>query len=252
VALGAHRFHLGGRGGVVGADGGGHLGEVAAAIGRYHRGDLRAHLGVDGREHPVGDLEAPLGQLGAQVLVEAGDAVVVEARRDRAEHRQVGQVHVELLAVAGQLPPDVTQGVLGPAALVLVDHHRLGEVEHVDLLELAGRPELRRHHVDRDVDVVDDAGVALADAGRLHDHEVEAGGSAGGDDVVERLGHLGLPPGGQRPEHHLGRVDRVHADAVAEQGAAAPPAGGVDGEHRDAELVLLVEAEPAHQLVGER
>ena len=58
--------------------------------------------------------------------------------------------------------------------------------------------------------------------------------------------------GGQRAEQHLRRLDGVHADAVAEQRAAAAPPGGVDGEHRDAELVLLVEPEPAHELVGER
>ena len=69
----------------------------------------------------------------------------------------------------------------------------------------------------------------------------------------ERVGHLGRPPtGGQRAEEHLRRVDRVHADAVAEQRAAARAAGRVDGEHRDAELVLLVEPEAADQLVGER
>ena len=66
------------------------------------------------------------------------------------------------------------------------------------------------------------------------------------------LGQLGRAAGGQRAEQDLRRVDGVHADAVAEQRAAAAAAGGVDGEHRDAELVLLVEAEAADQLVGER
>ena len=33
-----------------------------------------------------------------------------------------------------------------PFAIELVDGHEIGEVEHVDLLELAGGAELRRHH----------------------------------------------------------------------------------------------------------
>ena len=114
-------------------------------------------------------------RLGAQVLVERGDAVVVEARRDGAEHRQRLGVGAEELPVAGQLAAHVAERVLGAAALELVDHHRVGEVEHVDLLELAGRAELGRHHVERHVAVLDDPGVALPDAGRLDDHEVEAG-----------------------------------------------------------------------------
>ncbi len=47
-------------------------------------------------------------------------------------------------------------------------------------------------------------------------------------------------------------VDRVHADAVAEQRPAGPAPGGVDGEHGDPQLVVLVEAEAADQLVGQR
>jgi hypothetical protein len=46
-----------------------------------------------------------------------------------------------------------------------------GEVEHVDLLELAGGSVFRGHHVQRQVDEIDDLGVALADARRLDDDE---------------------------------------------------------------------------------
>jgi hypothetical protein len=47
---------------------------------------------------------------------------------------------------------DVAQRVLAPLAVELVDGDDVGEVEHVDLLELAGGAELGRHHVERDVD----------------------------------------------------------------------------------------------------
>ena len=47
----------------------------------------------------------------------------------------------------------------------------------------------------------DDGGVALADAGRLHDDQVEAGGPAGRDGLVETVGQLGpRGPGGEGPE----------------------------------------------------
>ena len=55
-----------------------------------------------------------------------------------------------------------------------------------------------------------------------------------------------------RPVARASGVDGVHPDAVAEQGAAPLAPGGVDGQHRQPELVLLVEAEAADQLVGQR
>ncbi|MCY1360596.1 hypothetical protein D9M68_634070 [compost metagenome] len=47
-------------------------------------------------------------------------------------------------------------------------------------------------------------------------------------------------------------VDRVHADAVAQQRAARLAARWVDRDHRDRQRVLLVEAEAADQFVGQR
>jgi hypothetical protein len=46
--------------------------------------------------------------------------------------------------------------------------------------------------------------------------------------------------------------DRVHADAVAQQRAAALAARRVDGDHGHAQAVVLVEAQAADQFVGER
>ena len=60
------------------------------------------------------------------------------------------------------------------------------------------------------------------------------------------------PPGGQRAEEHVPAVERVHPDPVAQQRAAAAPPGRVDREHRHPQLVLLVGAQPADQLVGQR
>ena len=127
-----------------------------------------------------------------------------------------------MFAVAGQLPAHLPQGVLAAAALELVDRHRSGEVEHVDLLQLGGGAELRRHHVEGEVDVWDHGGVPLADARRLHDDEVEAGGLAGRDGLVETGGQLGpRAPGGEGPE-----IDRPPTGTGT--GTVEPPAAGSD------------------------
>ena len=46
-------------------------------------------------------------------------------------------------------------------------------------------------------------------------------------------------------------VEAVHPDPVAEERATAPAAGGVDGDAGDPQLVLLVDAQAADELVGE-
>ena len=193
------------------------------------------------------------GQDAPQVLVQRGHAVVVEPRRHGAEHGQLGRVDVELLAVAGELAAHVAQRVLGPAALELVDHHHLGEVEHVDLLELRCGAELRRHHVDRHIDEGHDGGITLTDARCLDDHEIGTPRLGGEDDLVEGGRHFAARGARrQRSEEDLWAVDGVHADAVAQQRAAAPAPRGIDRDHGDAQLVALVEAEPPQQLVGQR
>ena len=185
-------------------------------------------------------------------MVERGHAVVVEARGDGAVDRHVLERGAEFFVAALDLLAHVAQGVERAPAVELVDRHQVGEVEHVDLLELAGGAELGRHDVERAIDVGDDAGVALADARGLDDDEIEAGRLAGGDDVRQVGGHLAVRiPGRQRAHEHLGAVDRVHADAVAEQGAAALALGRVDGDDRDARF-RIVEAEAADQFVGQR
>ena len=169
----------------------------------------------------------------------------------RAEDRHVLGSLAELLAVAHQLPADVAQRVLGAATLELVDRDHVGEVEHVDLLELGGGAELRRHHVERAVDERHDRRVALADARRLDDDQVEAGGLQHVDHVVEVLGQLVGAAGGEGAEEDTVAVEGVHPDPVAEQRSATLATGRVDGDHRDPELVLLVDAEPAYDLVGQ-
>ena len=242
---------------VVAAHGPGDLGEVADPVAGHDLPDPRRVPDVDAGEDALVEGEAAVGEQAAQVLVERGDAVVVERRGAGAEDRHVVGLLAERLAVADQLAADVAQRVLGAAALELVDRHDVGEVEHVDLLELGGGAVLRRHDVEAGVDERDDRRVALADARRLHDDEVEAAGLEHRDDVVEVVGQLVRAAGRQRPE--VGAVvvavpsegQAVHPDPVAEQRAAALAPGRVDRHDRDPQLVLLVDAEAPYQLVGQ-
>ena len=139
-------------------------------------------------------------------LVQRRHAVVVEARGHGAEHRHaVGRLR-EQLAVALVLLAHVAQRVLGALAVELVDGDEVGEIEHVDLLELAGGAEFRRHHVERDVDQRHDGRVALADARGLDHDQIEAGDLAGGDHLGQRRGDFGAG---------IARRQRAHEDLAA-------------------------------------
>jgi hypothetical protein len=193
------------------------------------------------------------GQLVRDRLVQRGDAVVVEARRNRAEHRQRFRAFLPPLAVALVLLAHVAQRVLRALAVEFVDRDEVGEVEHVDLLELRRGAELGCHHVQRDIDVGDDRRVALPDAGRLDDNQVEARHFAGRDDVGQRLADLAAGVSRRQRAHVDARVlDRIHPDPVAEQRAAGLPPRRIDRDDRDPQPVLLVEPEAADDLVGQR
>ena len=224
--------------GVIPPHGVGDVREVPLTGRGHDDGRTGRHVGVDACQRAGRQVEHR-----PEVLVHRGHAVVVEASGDRAEHRNVRPL-------ASHLPTHVSERVRPAAAVELVDRHRVGVVEHVDLLELTGRAELRRHHVQRHVGVRHDARVTLTDSGRLDDHEVESRGLAGVDHTGEGLRHLTARRArGERPEEDVRNPDRVHADAITEQCAAAFPPRGIDGDDGDAQLVLLVATEPVQQLV---
>ena len=149
------------------------------------------------------------------------------------------------------LSPHVPQGILPPALVELVEDDEIGEVEHVDLLELRGRPVLGGHHVEGEVGEVDHLGVALADPGRLDHHEVEAGSLEHRDGVAHdaREGEVRLA-GRQRAHEDPGHLDRVHAEAVGQERPAGATARRIDEEHPDAAIRELP-AEAAKDLVDQ-
>ena len=153
--------------------------------------------------------------------------------------------------VAPPLLAHVAEGVLAPALVELVEDEDPREVEHVDLLELARGAVLRRHHVERDVDEVDDGGITLADSRRLDDNEIEALGAHEGDRVVEHRARRRIAPArGERAHEHAPVAQAVHPDPVAEQRPAGAAPGGIDREDSDARLREVLE-ETGDELVGD-
>ena len=246
------RRHLPGGLRVVAADRRGDLGQICDT----GRGDDRRRAGGRaahrGRQHSFGQVQPMPGQQPVHVLVQRGDAVVVEGGGAGAEDGHVLRPRAERLPVADQLAGHVPEGVGGTAPVELVDRDGVGEVQHLDLFQLGRRAELGGHHVQRDVSQRNDPRVALPDPGRLQDHQVISRRLAGADDGLDILRQLVGPPGGQRPEKQVVPVEGVHPDPVTQQRAAGPPPGRVDREHGHPQLVLLVGAQPADQLVGQR
>jgi hypothetical protein len=154
--------------------------------------------------------------------------------------------------VAAPLLAHVAQRVLGAALLELVEHDHVGEIEHVDLLELARRAVFGRHHVQGQVRDIDDLGVALPDARRLDEHEIEARGPVERDHVRQhRAGGEMLAARRERAHENLRGRERVHADAVSQQRAAGTSSRRIDGDHGDLPVGKRTR-ETQQQLVGER
>ena len=235
-----------------------------------------------------------------QRLVQGGHAIVIETRRHGAKHRHLRHGRGPGLLVALHLLGHVAQGVERALAVKLVDGHKLGKVEHVDLLQLAGRAKLGRHDIQRYIHMRHDGGIALADPRGLHHHQIKARHLAGRNHIRQRRADLGAkitrgqaahknplprrqrsgrrggnaihrraaprwisPLGGQRstrsgkrgghnpaagpPQGGVSPLggqrstrsgkrggpnpNRVHADAVAQQGATAFAAAGVNADH---------------------
>ena len=210
---------------VVRGEGVGDLGEVAAALGGHHGG----HLGAAARHLarvPVARVQRV--EAGHQPGEEAVDAGVAEAAGRGEEDRHLLERGLEQLVVALVGLGDVALCILGAALVGLVQHHAGGEVEHVDLLELGRRAELRGHHVDRQVNEVGHRRVALANAGGLEHDQVEARGLQQQQRVLHRLRGREVRTAGGHRAHVDPRTARgVHADAVTQQCTAGATAARV-------------------------
>ena len=176
---------------------------------------------------------------------------IVPVPRDRRKDGHVDVRGADLVAIATPLLADVAQRVGGAPAIALVQHDQVREVDHVDLLELGRRAVVRRHHVERRVDAIDDLRVALPDAGGLEEDQIEARGAQHGEAVARGLRQRAVRlAGGHGADEDRLAPDRVHADAVAEQRAPGAAPGRIDQQERDAQ-VRRVAAQAHHELVDD-
>ena len=116
---------------------------------------------------------------------------------------------------------------------------------------MGGRPEFRRHDIDRNIHEVDDQGIALADTGGFGDDQIESGRLGHLDDIRHGLRDLGVGAAGGQRAHVDSRVaDGVHADAIAQQGTAGLAARrvGTDNGHPD---IFKIEEHALDKLVGQ-
>ncbi len=230
----------------------GNFRQVADALGGHH-GALAGGLldGHDG-EFAGGQLEALVGECRNQRLVEGSDAIVVETGRLGAENRHVIGRLGEQLPVSLDLLAHIAQGIIGPLAVEFVDGHEVGKIEHVDFFQLGSGAEFRSHDIQRNIDIGNDGGIALADTGSFDNDQIKTGQLAGGDDFRQSRGDFAAGiAGGQGAHENIRMLDGIHADAVTQQGAAGALSGRVDGDQADFHLVALVEAETANQFIGQ-
>ena len=186
-----------------------------------------------------------------QMGVQGVHAGVVELGGTGSEHHQLLYRRVEELPVPLDLLAHIPQRVLAPAVGELVDHHEVGIVQHLDLLELGGGAVLARHDVHRDVGELRDGVVALTYAGSLDENEIELSLLHDLHDLRQPLGDLA--PGA--PRRHGAHVDAgvlqaVESDPITQQGAAGLALGGIHGNDGDP-LVGEVVQEAPHEFVGE-
>ena len=131
---------------------------------------------------------------------------------------------------------DLLAQLVGAGAVGLVDREDVGDLHDARLERLDAVARFGDEHEDGRVGHAGDVELRLADADRLDQDAVEAGG-------VEQVGHLARA-GGEAAERaaagHRADVDALvqrdgfHADAVAEQGAAGERAGRVHRDDADA------------------
>ncbi len=114
------------------------------------------------------------------------------------------------------------------------------------------RAKLARHHVDAQVHELRDLAVALANARGLDENQVKARGLGDLDGFIQGLADFAAAVTcSQRAHIHALGIQRVHADAVAQQGAARFLLGGVHTEHRYLALRKVGEV-AAQDLIAQR
>ena len=175
----------------------------------------------------------PVGQAVPDQLVEAVEARIPETAGHRRRHRHRRATRQP--AGPAERLADREECVGSSGVVRLVQRHRIGEVEHVDLLELALGAEVGGHHMEREIADVHDPGAPLPDPAGLHDHESEPGGAQHEQRVPgDRREFAPRPAGGEAPHEDAGIPGGAQPDPVAEERAPGAALRRIHREHADA------------------
>ena len=217
-----------------------------------HRGGARLFYGRIDVRGPAGRIQFELRRNPpAEFHEHPADAGIIELAGNGRVHRHFVVTNVERDVVSFPLLADVAQGVFGAPLVEFIEHDQIGEVEHVDLLELAGGTVITGHHVDREIHEIHDLAVALPDAGRLHDDEVEAERLEEQDVVAKHLARRKvLPARRNRTHEHPVRPQGIHSNTVTQQGAARAPPRRIHRKHGDMHLGVTAD-ESIEDFVGD-
>ena len=136
----------------------------------------------------------------------------------------------------------VADGGVGAVAVGLVDHEHVGDLQDAGLRRLDAVAHAGREQHDRGVGQRGDLDLGLADADRLDQHHVAAGGVQHPDRLRRGPGQAAeVAAGGHRADVDAGVGGVVlHPDPVAEQRAAGERRRRVDGQHADPLPALAV------------
>ena len=67
----------------------------------------------------------------------------------------------------------IPQCILPPSFIKFVHRDEVGKIQHVDFFELGSRSVFRRHNIERYIAVIDNFGIALADAGGFQEDQIK-------------------------------------------------------------------------------
>ena len=125
---------------------------------------------------------------------------------------------------------------LGAVAVGLVDHEDVGDLEQARLHHLHRVARLGHEHDHDRVGEPHDVELGLPDADRLDEDDVHAEGVEQPDDVARRARQAAVAAARREAPDEDARVEevRLHADAIAEHGAAGERARRVDRDDADA------------------
>ena len=182
-------------------------------------------------------INSRFGDAGENVGEKRVDTLVVELAGIGGVHGDIELEQRPLLAGIDLDPPvldpvedHLSKSIFRPGFIALVDDDGIGQIQHVDLVQLGRGPILAGHDVDGVVADFRHAGGTLPDTAGLHDDDVESGGLEHVYRIRKRRAELRIAlAGGKAPHVDPLVTQTVHANPVPQERSTG---GGLRGVYR--------------------